>query len=243
MPFSPEVKSRIFTRSNRLCCLCLKQCGTNIEAAHIIAECNGGSNDEENGIPLCLDCHQEAGAYNDQHPKGNKIREDELRGRRNRVYSWVESGQIFGARPPIIRLQEVEVQAGNGSAGPGGNAIIVAPPGHGLEMIGGSVRGGDGGVLGGKGGDVCIEGGPGVLPISEIEMRLLSEIGRKKEITVRQAALALGINEEKVKFFFDELAHKRQLLNWYGNMDRRNPVRYTLTHEGRRQLIQRGEFD
>lgn len=52
MPFSAETKSRMFIKSARICCLCLKQCGTNIEAAHIQAEADKGSNDEDNGIPL-----------------------------------------------------------------------------------------------------------------------------------------------------------------------------------------------
>jgi len=84
----------MFVRCNRQCCLCLKQCGVNIEAAHIIAEAEGGSNDAENGIPLCLDCHQEVGSYNDKHPRGNKIRPEELRARRDRVYELVAEGRL-----------------------------------------------------------------------------------------------------------------------------------------------------
>src|SRR6266849_9448943 len=95
MPFSPEVKSRMFSRCERFCCLCLKRCGTNIEAAHIIPEAAGGSNEEANGIPVCLDCHQEIGGYDDQHPKGNKFRPDELRARRDKVYRAVQSGEIY----------------------------------------------------------------------------------------------------------------------------------------------------
>src|SRR5207302_8254027 len=73
---------------------CLKQCGINIEAAHIIDEAAGGSNDEDNGIPLCFDCHQEVGSYNDSHPRGNKIRPEELRARRDRVYALVAEGKL-----------------------------------------------------------------------------------------------------------------------------------------------------
>ncbi len=94
MPFSPEVKTLMFIRCNRLCCLCKKQCGTNIEAAHIIDEAAGGSNDAENGIPLCFDCHQEIGGYNDRHPKGNKFRPEELRARRDQVYRIVADGKF-----------------------------------------------------------------------------------------------------------------------------------------------------
>jgi len=95
MPFSPETKTQMFIHCGRFCCLCLKQCGTNIEAAHIIDEATGGSNEEDNGIPLCFDCHQEIGAYNDLHPKGNKFRSEELRSRRDRVYQLVRNGEIY----------------------------------------------------------------------------------------------------------------------------------------------------
>lgn len=94
MPFDLVVKTAMFTRCNRRCCLCEKQCGINIEAAHIIDESAGGSNDEDNGIPLCFDCHQEIGSYNDKHPRGNKIRSEELRDRRDRVYKLVAEGKV-----------------------------------------------------------------------------------------------------------------------------------------------------
>ena len=94
MPFNIHTKTEMFVRCNRQCCLCLKQCGINMEAAHIIAEAEGGSNEFDNGIPLCFDCHQEVGSYNNQHPRGNKIRPEELRARRDRVYQLVASGQL-----------------------------------------------------------------------------------------------------------------------------------------------------
>jgi hypothetical protein len=97
MPFEIDTKTEMFIRCGRLCCLCLKQCGTNIEAAHIIDESEGGSNDASNGIPVCFDCHQEFPAYNDKHPKGNKFRPKELIVRRDRVYQLVESGAICAA--------------------------------------------------------------------------------------------------------------------------------------------------
>src|SRR5436305_1644136 len=99
MPFDTAVKTRMFVRCNRHCCLCLKHCGINIEAAHIIDEAAGGSNDEENGIPLCFDCHQEIGSYDDKHPRGNKIQPDELRERRDRVYALVADGRIDMLQP------------------------------------------------------------------------------------------------------------------------------------------------
>jgi len=95
MPFDTPTKTRMFICSGRLCCLCLKQCGTNIEAAHIMDESKGGANDEANGIPVCFDCHQEIGAYDSKHPKGNKFTPDELTARRDRIYKLVDSGAIY----------------------------------------------------------------------------------------------------------------------------------------------------
>jgi hypothetical protein len=94
MPFSPNTKARMFVKSARICCLCYKPCGTNIEAAHIIAEADGGPNTDENGIPLCFDCHQEIGSYDPKHPKGNKFTEIELKARRDKVYDLVENGVL-----------------------------------------------------------------------------------------------------------------------------------------------------
>lgn len=95
MPFAPDTKARMFVRCARICCLCLKQCGTNIEAAHIIAEADGGPNSEDNGIPACMDCHTEISHYDPRQPKGNKFSREELRARRDHVYKLVDSGALF----------------------------------------------------------------------------------------------------------------------------------------------------
>jgi hypothetical protein len=110
MSFSIEVKTEMFIRSSRLCCLCLKQCGVNIEAAHIIDEKKGGSNEFDNGIPACFDCHQKIGSYNDDHPKGNKFREAELKARRDRVYRLVDSGAIY-AQIIAQRVHPLDIEA------------------------------------------------------------------------------------------------------------------------------------
>lgn len=130
MPFSREVKARMFARSMRHCCLCRKQCGTNIEAAHIIDESSGGSNDEENGIPLCFDCHQEIGAYRDSHPRGNKFSPDELQSRRDKVYELVQTGQILPERAPEGRNQvnaAVLIQGPDAIKISGPNAVHLGP--------------------------------------------------------------------------------------------------------------------
>lgn len=107
----------MFVRCARICCLCLKQCGTNIEAAHIIAEADGGPNTEDNGVPACMDCHTEISHYDPRQPKGNKFTQDELRQRRDHIYHLVDSGALFA--------QIIALRAQGGGAG--GTTPVAVP--------------------------------------------------------------------------------------------------------------------
>lgn len=84
-PFSEDVKLKCLLWSDRHCCLCGKQCGVDIEIAHIDSEEKGGDN-IDNAIPLCYDCHAKIGRYRREHPKGNKYRPKELKARREQIY-------------------------------------------------------------------------------------------------------------------------------------------------------------
>jgi 5-methylcytosine-specific restriction endonuclease McrA len=81
--FPPEIKLKCLLWSDRHCCLCEKNCDTDIEIAHIIENDNV---DMDNAIPLCFDCHSKIGKYNPKHPLGTKYKEAELKTRREQVY-------------------------------------------------------------------------------------------------------------------------------------------------------------
>lgn len=132
MPFSVDVKNQLFARCMRHCCLCRKQCGVNIEAAHIEDEASGGTNDEDNCIPLCFDCHQEIGAYRDSHPKGNKFRPQELKKRRDAVYLLVQEGKLNAQGAGVQNQQlnaAVLIHGPNAINISGTNAVVVHPNG------------------------------------------------------------------------------------------------------------------
>lgn len=91
LSFSEEDKIKCLLWCNRHCCLCGKQCGNNIEIAHIIPKANRNIPQNkiismDNAIPLCFNCHAEIDRYNVRHPRGNKYREEELKRRRNQIY-------------------------------------------------------------------------------------------------------------------------------------------------------------
>ncbi len=90
MSFSKEVVDAALVASGRCCCICHKFCGVRIETHHIRPTSKGGEDCFENCIPLCFDCHAEVEHYNDQHPKGRKFSESELRKHRDTWFSKVE---------------------------------------------------------------------------------------------------------------------------------------------------------
>lgn len=81
--FSEETKLRCLLWSNRRCCVCEKECGLDIEVAHIDQD---GGNNFDNAIPVCYTHHAEIGRYVASHPLGNKRRIKELKATRERVY-------------------------------------------------------------------------------------------------------------------------------------------------------------
>ena len=85
-----KVKEEALLASGRRCCVCHIFCGRNIELHHIVMEAKGGSATLENCIPLCFNCHAEAGHYNSEHPKGTKYSSAELRKHRDRWFKAVQ---------------------------------------------------------------------------------------------------------------------------------------------------------
>jgi hypothetical protein len=50
-----------------------------METDHILPQADGGTDDIDNAIPVCFECHAEIHSYNDKHPRGRKFRAEELR--------------------------------------------------------------------------------------------------------------------------------------------------------------------
>ncbi len=90
MPFPDSPKEEALVRSRRCCCVCHEFAGRYTNVHHIVLESDGGSNDLENAIVLCLRCHGEAGHYNVRHPIGNKYSPAELRRHRDAWWEWCE---------------------------------------------------------------------------------------------------------------------------------------------------------
>lgn len=86
-----KIKEDALVACGRRCCVCHMFCGRNIELHHIVMESKGGESTFDNCIPLCFNCHAEAGHYNNNHPKGTKYSSEELRAHRDNWYQAVNS--------------------------------------------------------------------------------------------------------------------------------------------------------
>lgn len=79
MAFPREQVSELLVRCHRRCCVCHRFCGVKMETDHIVPKADGGTDDIDNAIPVCFECHAEIHGYNDKHPRGRKFLPEELR--------------------------------------------------------------------------------------------------------------------------------------------------------------------
>ena len=106
MAFSEETRIKALVSCGRRCCICHKFCGNNMEIHHIKAKADGGSDDFENAIPLCFDCHAEVRQYDSKHPKGIKFTEKELIIHRD---NWYKKMQHYVPEKEETRKQEEKI--------------------------------------------------------------------------------------------------------------------------------------
>jgi hypothetical protein len=67
-----------------------------METDHLIPKAENGDDDIENCLPVCFECHAEIHSYNNDHPRGRKFTQDELRLHRDQ---WLK---ICDTRPEVF---------------------------------------------------------------------------------------------------------------------------------------------
>lgn len=103
MSFKESDVAELLVRCHRRCCICHKFCGVKMEIHHIEYSSKKGSDDIENGIPLCFECHAEVNHYNPAHPKGRKFSDDELLGHKKQWLEICEKNPGFFVTAPLNR--------------------------------------------------------------------------------------------------------------------------------------------
>lgn len=105
MPFSKTVREDALVKSQRHCCVCHDFAGRAINVHHIEQDADGGSNDIENAIVLCLRCHSEAGHFNPRHSIGTSYSPKELIRHRD---NWIEACENGTAQFDTSLLCEIK---------------------------------------------------------------------------------------------------------------------------------------
>lgn len=118
MAFSSTIKEEALVKSRRCCCVCHEFAGVFANVHHIIPESEGGPNELNNAIVLCLRCHGEAGHYNPNHPIGNRYSRKELRRHRDEWWYWCQNNPEaplhkvpISVSPTMFNLQSGEWKA------------------------------------------------------------------------------------------------------------------------------------
>jgi hypothetical protein len=92
--FSLSVRQDALVGAARHCCVCHRYKGVKVEVHHIVPQAQGGSDEPDNAIALCFDCHADAGHYNPDHPRGSKLSPEELRQARDLWHMMVRGNRI-----------------------------------------------------------------------------------------------------------------------------------------------------
>ena len=111
MAFPEADVARLLADCKRHCCVCLRWCGSRIHLPHIIPKSQGGPDEIENAIPVCLDCHAEIESRSNM---GRHFSQIELTEHKRR---WLE---ICRERPDVL------IQANRRSAETGPLEAVLA---------------------------------------------------------------------------------------------------------------------
>ncbi|WP_128805077.1 HNH endonuclease [Klebsiella grimontii] len=83
MPIPDNIAAKILVKSARHCCICRRFSPLQIQIHHIVAQSEGGLDDEDNLIPICISCH--SSVHSRMHMTKGFSRA-ELKGHRDAVY-------------------------------------------------------------------------------------------------------------------------------------------------------------
>lgn len=93
MAFPEAGVAQLLADCKRHCCVCWRWCGTKMHLHHIIPRADGGADEIDNAIPVCLDCHAEIESRGNM---GRQFTQAELREHKRR---WLE---ICRDQPAVV---------------------------------------------------------------------------------------------------------------------------------------------
>ncbi len=81
----------ILIRCGRRCCVCRRFRPTKLQVHHILEQSKGGTDEEDNLMPICLICHSDVHSH---VPFTRRFTLEELKGHRDALFRAVEEGRL-----------------------------------------------------------------------------------------------------------------------------------------------------
>ena len=102
MGFNQVDVDNLLVACHRRCCICHRYCGFRMEVDHIVPKAEDGTDEYDNAIAGCFDCHAEIHHYNPDHPKGRRFRPNELKAHRDQWLAFCNANPeaLAGSVPP-----------------------------------------------------------------------------------------------------------------------------------------------
>jgi hypothetical protein len=97
MAFPSTKAASLLAAVHRRCCICHRFCGTKIELHHMVPKGQKGTDQIDNAIPVCFECHADMETYNRQHPRGRSFTPAELRQHKAHWLKICETNSTLGA--------------------------------------------------------------------------------------------------------------------------------------------------
>jgi hypothetical protein len=91
-----DLIDRMMVKCARRCCICRRFCPTKLQVHHIIPKSDGGTNEEENLIVICITCHVDV---HSQVPFMRRFTYEELKGHRDALIQMVAVGKLSDNEP------------------------------------------------------------------------------------------------------------------------------------------------
>ncbi len=86
-----DLIDKMMIRCARRCCICRRFRPTKLQVHHIVERNQGGTNDEDNLIVICLPCHSDV---HTKVPFARRFSTEELKGHRDAVIAMVAAGKL-----------------------------------------------------------------------------------------------------------------------------------------------------
>jgi hypothetical protein len=86
-----DLVDKMMVSSARHCCICRRFRPTKLQVHHIVERNQGGTNDEDNLIVICLTCHSDV---HTKVPFARRFSVEELKGHRDAVIRMVQDGKL-----------------------------------------------------------------------------------------------------------------------------------------------------